>query len=318
MTKHNCRTRKTQFKSQKNEKLTLTVVIITLLTMFVEIIAGILSGSMALLSDGIHMGTHAVALFITLAAYIFARKHMDNPVYSFGTGKVGVLAGYTNAILLLIAGGAMIIESIKRLVNPVDILFDEAITVAVVGLVVNIVSALILGHGHSHSHSHGDHDHKDHNRPGHQHPEHDGSRKHEDHNLKAAYLHVITDALTSVLAIIALVFAKYFGIVRADPAMGILGACVVIRWALNLLKQTANLLLDKGEFSEDINHLKEHLESDTTDVCDIHIWQLSENERSLIVSLETSDPREPKHYHGAINHIGSFDHITVEVNKKKA
>jgi cation diffusion facilitator family transporter len=270
------------------------------------------------------MGTHAVALLITLAAYIFARKHINNQTYSFGTGKVGVLAGYTNAILLLMAGGAMIIESVKRLVHPVDILFNEAIAVAVAGLVVNIVSAFILGHGSNHdhgpghSHGHGVRDHTDRRGPGHHHPEHGRSHKHEDHNLKAAYLHVLTDALTSVLAIIALIFAKYYGIVRADPAVGILGACVVIRWAVKLLKPTANLLLDKGEFSKDINHLKEHLESNTTHVCDIHIWQLSENERSLIISLETSDPREPKHYHGVIDHIGCFDHITVEVNKKSA
>ncbi len=327
MTQNNCRTRKAPPESRQNEKLTLAVVIITLLTMFAEIIFGVLSGSMALLSDGIHMGTHAVALFITLAAYIFARKHINNPTYSFGTGKVGVLAGYTNAILLLIAGGAMIIESVERLANPVNILFNEAITVAVVGLVVNIVSAVILGRGGSHGHHHhgpghahephGSEDHI-HDHPGHPHPAHGDSHNHEDHNLKAAYLHVLTDALTSILAIIALVFAKYFGIAWADPAVGILGACVVIRWAVNLLKQTASLLLDKGEFSKDIKHLKKHLESDTTDVCDIHIWQLSENERSLIISLETSDPREPRHYHGVIDHIGCFDHITVEVNKKNA
>ena len=147
--KSNCNTIKPAPHSQKNENVTLVVVIITLLTMFVEIIAGIISGSMALLSDGIHMGTHAVALFITLAAYIFARKHMNDPTYSFGTGKVGVLGGYTNAIILLLAGGAMAVESIERIINPVSILFNQAIIVAVIGLIVNIVSAFILGSGGS-------------------------------------------------------------------------------------------------------------------------------------------------------------------------
>ncbi|MFH2057668.1 MAG: CDF family Co(II)/Ni(II) efflux transporter DmeF [Pseudomonadota bacterium] len=341
MTINNCSTRKQAPQSQQNEKLTLVVVIITLITMFAEIIAGILSGSMALLSDGIHMGTHALALFITLAAYIFARRHNHNPKYSFGTGKVGVLGGYTNAILLLLAGGAMIIESIERLFNPVNILFNEAIIVAVVGLVVNIISAFILGHGnnghghdhrgHSHSHSnpknigsgsmghenhsHGHNDHS-HDNLTHNNNNPNSSRGHEDHNLKAAYLHVITDALTSVLAIIALVFAKYFGFNWADPAVGILGAIVVIRWAIGLLKQTSGLLLDKGDFSKDIDHLRTHLESDTTNLIDIHIWQISENERSLIISLETSEPNEPQFYHDIINHTGGFDHITIEVNKK--
>ena len=327
MTENNCSTRKQAPLSQQNEKLTLVVVIITLITMFAEIIAGILSGSMALLSDGIHMGTHALALFITLAAYIFARRHNHNPKYSFGTGKVGVLGGYTNAILLLLAGGAMIIESIERLFNPVNILFNEAIIVAVVGLVVNIISAFILGHGNNgHSHDRLDHSHsnpgsmghgsRSHGHNDHTHNSHNNSHGHEDHNLKAAYLHVITDALTSVLAIIALVFAKYFGFNWADPAVGILGAIVVIRWAIGLLKQTSGLLLDKGEFSNDIDHLRTHLESDTTHLTDIHIWQISENERSLIISLETSEPNEPKFYHDIINHTGCFDHITIEVNKK--
>jgi len=217
MTTNNCKTRKQIPQSQQNEKLTLVVVIITLLTMVAEIIAGIISGSMALLSDGIHMGTHAVALFITLAAYIFARRQINNPKYSFGTGKVGVLGGYTNAILLLLAGGAMIIESIERLINPVSILFNEAIIVAIVGLVVNIISAIILGHGngshdhhgHGHHHDHGHHPGQDqghtHDHPSEPHTgDHQNSNGHTDHNLKAAYLHVITDALTSVLAIGAL------------------------------------------------------------------------------------------------------------------
>ncbi|MFH2093611.1 MAG: CDF family Co(II)/Ni(II) efflux transporter DmeF [Pseudomonadota bacterium] len=312
MTKHNCSTRQQAPRSQQNERLTLVVVIITLLTMFAEIFAGILSGSMALLSDGIHMGTHALALFITLAAYIFARQNVNNPTYSFGTGKVGILGGYTNAILLLLAGGAMIIESVQRLFNPVTILFNQAIIVAIVGLVVNIVSAFILGRGEN-GHSHDQHGH------GHSHHSHGqaDSNGYQDHNLKAAYLHVITDALTSVLAIIALLFAKYFGFNWADPAVGILGAFVVIRWAVGLLRQTSGLLLDKGDFSDDIKQLRTHLESDTTRLIDIHIWQISENERSLIISLETSEPNHPRHYHDIIHHAGNFDHITVEVNKTK-
>lgn len=301
--KHNCSTIKQVPGSQKNEKVTLVVVVLTLATMFAEIIAGIISGSMALLSDGIHMGTHAVALLITLAAYIFARKNINNPRYSFGTGKVGVLGGYTNAILLLLAGAAMVVESIERIIHPVPILFNQAIIVAVIGLIVNIVSAFILGqgnsehhHGPKRSHSHG-HDH--------------------DHNLKAAYLHVITDAMTSVLAIFALITAKYFGFIWMDPVVGILGAIVVARWAIDLLKQTSSVLLDKGDYTEEIASLKAHVESESTCIKDIHLWQISENERSLILSLESTKDKSLGYYHNRIKTFGRYEHVTIEVNKKE-
>ncbi len=303
----NCHTHHQVPASQKNEKLTFVVVLITLLTMIAEIVAGIISGSMALLSDGIHMGTHAVALFITLAAYIFARKHIDNPSFSFGTGKVGVLGGYTNAILLLVAAGAMAFESIERIINPVSIMFNEAIIVAVIGLIVNIVSAIILGHGNSgHGHHHHDHSYSHSGN----HPDH---HSHQDHNLNSAYLHVITDALTSVLAIIALLTAKYFGVAWADPLVGILGAVVVTKWAIGLLKQTSSVLLDKGDFTEEITALKKLIESDSTKIKDIHLWQLSENERSLIISLSSSDHNSPLYYHKLVKQIGTYEHITVEI-----
>ena len=314
MKTHNCSTRKLLPDSRKNETVTLIVVIITLITMAVEIIAGLISGSMALLSDGIHMGTHAVALFITLAAYILARKQMDNPSFCFGTGKVGVLGGYTNAILLLIAAAAMAFESIERLINPVHIMFNQAIVVAVIGLIVNIVSAVILGRGgadHSHDHAHP----KAHDpRADHRHHPH----SHEDHNLKAAYLHVITDALTSVLAIFALLAAKYFGLAWADPLVGILGAIVVARWAIGLLKQTSSLLLDKSDTSETVTRLRNLIESDTTSIEDLHLWQISENEQSLILSLTTSDDKGPSFYHNLVKNVGNFEHITVEIHKPHA
>jgi len=286
----------------RNEKVTLAVVIITLITMAVEIVAGILSGSMALLSDGVHMGTHAVALLITLIAYIVARRHIDNPLFSFGTGKVGILGGYTNAILLILAGLAMAYESVERILSPVAIHFNEAITVAVIGLLVNVVSAVILGRGENaggqaHRHSHGP------------------SHSHDDHNLKAAYLHVITDTLTSVLAIFALLLGKGLGLTWADPVVGILGAVVVIKWAVGLIKQTGSVLLDLGDFSPEIQAIKRLLEEDGTRITDIHIWQLSENERSLIVSLETASQKTPRELHERIGKIAHFDHITVEINQ---
>lgn len=296
-----CSTRNMREDHRKNEKVTLAVVIITLIMMVAEIVGGILSGSMALLSDGIHMGTHAVALFITLAAYIIARRQQGNPAFTFGTGKVGVLGGYTNAILLIIAGIAMAYESIERIMDPVEIHFNEALIVAAVGLVVNLVSAVILGRGDGHDHDHG-HGH------GHDH-------KHTDHNLRAAYLHVLTDALTSVLAIVALLVGKTMGLVWADPAVGILGAYVVIKWAVGLIRQTGSILLDLGDFSEEIETIRGKLEDEETRICDIHIWQISENERSLIVGLETSSDRSPADYHRIIRDFTSFDHATVEVNR---
>lgn len=313
MNKSNCNTKHHIPRSQNNEKVTLIVVIITLVTMFAEIFAGILSGSMALLSDGIHMGTHAVALFITLAAYIFARRHSNNPNYSFGTGKVGVLGGYTNAILLLLAAAAMAFESIERLFNPVSILFNEAIIVAVLGLIVNIVSAFILGHGGS---DHGHHNHHGHNKHAPEEEAHSHHDLHQDHNLKAAYLHVITDAMTSVLAIFALLTAKYFGFAWADPAVGILGAIVVGKWAVGLLRQTSGLLLDKGDYSREIESIRSGIESNLTSVSDLHLWQISENERSLILSLESAEDKTPGYYHKLVRTIGKYEHITVEINRK--
>ncbi|MCG8336565.1 MAG: CDF family Co(II)/Ni(II) efflux transporter DmeF [Proteobacteria bacterium] len=302
----NCELNQKQISSENNERITLLVVIITLTTMIAEITAGILSGSMALLSDGIHMGTHALALFITLAAYVFARKHSQSPHFSFGTGKVGVLAGYTNAILLILAGLAMAYESVERLISPVHIRFNEAIVVAMIGLIVNIGCAIILGHGnndhgHNHSRNHNHHNH---------------DLAHRDHNLQAAYLHVITDALTSILAITALLLAKFFGFIWADPLVGILGAAVVVKWAIGLIRQTGSILLDVGDFTPDIKKIRQLLESDGTIVKDIHIWQISENERSLIVSLQTDTNKTPKDYHNMIKELSYFEHITVEVNNE--
>lgn len=304
-----CKLNRQQLQSAKNERISLLVVIITLVMMAAEIIVGILTGSMALLSDGIHMGTHALALFITLAAYVFARKQSHNPAFSFGTGKVGVLGGYTNAILLIIAGIAMAYESVERLIDPVAIRFNEAIVVAVIGLAVNVTCALILGHGneqHSHVHTH-EHDHSPGTLP------HDHS--HEDHNLRAAYLHVITDAMTSVLAIFALLVAKTFGWVWADPLVGILGAIVVTKWAVGLIRQTGSILLDVGDFTKEIKTIRQRLEKDGSTVKDLHIWQISENERSLIVSLSTSTDKSAQDYHRVIAQVAVFDHVTIEVNR---
>ena len=211
------------------ERNTRRVIVLTLSMMIIEITAGYLFGSMALLADGWHMGTHAVALGITAFAYFYARRHSDNPNYSFGTGKVGVLGGFTSAVVLAVIALLIGVESIQRLFSPHPIRFNEAIAVAFVGLVVNVISAFLLQEKHHHHHGHGhDHDH---------------SKKFRDHNLRAAYFHVLADALTSVLAIIALFTGKAFGWIWMDPIMGIVGALIISRWSYGLLVDTGKVLL---------------------------------------------------------------------------
>src|SRR4051812_12491199 len=210
------------------EKSTHRVLVLTLVMMVVEIIAGLKWNSMALFADGCHMGTHVAAFLIAAGAYFFTRRHANDPQFSFGTGKVAVLGAFTSAIILLIIGIFMVIESVDRLLHPIEIHFNEAIIVACVGLAVNIVSALMLHGAHSHGHSH-DHDHDD---DGHDH------KHHHDLNLRAAYIHVIADAVTSLLAIVALTGGKLFGWMWLDPAMGIVGAAVIAQWAYSLVRQT--------------------------------------------------------------------------------
>ena len=224
--------------NSQGEKRTFYVLLLTVTTMFIEIIAGTLYGSMALLADGWHMGTHAAAFGITLFAYRYARKHADSARFSFGTGKVSVLGGYTSAIALGIVALLMLVESVHRLFNPQVIQFNEAIIVACIGLTVNVVSMFLLGdrhhdHDHGHSHSHEDTHH-------HSHTEH-----HHDHNLRAAYMHVLADTLTSLLAIVALLFGKFYGWNWLDAVMGMVGALVIAKWTMNLMKQTSPILLEQ-------------------------------------------------------------------------
>lgn len=220
-----------QEKKQDSEHRTGIVVAMTVAMMVVEIAAGIIFGSMALLADGLHMASHAVALSINVFAYVYARRHAHDKRFSFGTGKVNALGGFTGAILLGVVALIMAWESAKRIVSPVEISFNQAIFVAVIGLVVNGISVWILNVKHDH-HDHDDYAHDHHH--------------HHDHNLRSAYLHVLADALTSVLAIFALFMAKYFGLNWMDPVMGILGAILVSRWSLGLLRSTSHTLLDSN------------------------------------------------------------------------
>jgi cation diffusion facilitator family transporter len=275
------------------ETRSLVVSIITLITMGAEISFGLLSGSMALLADGIHMGTHAVALFITVLAYFLARRNRANPSFSFGPGKIGVLGGYTNALLLGGTAIFMVYEAVRRLLHPETIHFDSAIVVAIIGLAVNLICAFILkGSG------------------GHQHAQHHG---HDDSNLKAAFLHVVADALTSVLAIGALLVGKYFGWSFLDAAVGILGAILILRWAFGLIRESGAVLLDFGDYGAETDKIRERLGAEGMSLCDIHIWRYAENSRSLILTARDPRGRGSDEIRQALGDIGDFDHVTIEV-----
>jgi cation diffusion facilitator family transporter len=285
----------------EGERRTRLVVILTACMMVIEITAGYLFGSMALLADGWHMGTHVAALAISLFAYRYARQHADNPIYSFGTGKVSALGGYASAIALAVVALLMGFESIHRLLFPETIQFDQAILVAIIGLVVNLVSAWLLHGGATHDHHHHDAAH--------------GHHHHHDHNLRAAYLHVIADALTSLLAIIALVAGKYFGWLWMDACMGLVGAALITRWGYGLLRETSGVLLDSAPNDETLQRIERAIQSDADNrVTDLHVWRLGPKSYGVIISLVTHQPRDPQHYKGLLKDFAQLHHVTIEVN----
>lgn len=290
-----------QDKKRPGESRTLIVIAITATMMVVEITAGILYGSMALLADGLHMASHAAALSINAFAYVYARKNAHNPTFSFGTGKVNALGGFSGAILLAVFAILMIWESGNRLFEPVEIFFNQAILVAVIGLVVNGASVFILGVKEE-EHDHGGHTH---------------AHKH-DHNLKSAYLHVLTDALTSVLAIFALLTAKYFGFVWMDPIMGIVGAILITRWSIGLLRSTSAILLDKQASKDIQDKIIQSVESDGQSlVTDLHVWSIGPNIYAALISILSDSVITPAEYKARIPKELGLNHVSIEVEQKK-
>lgn len=300
-----------QHEKRPGEVRTLIVVLLTAATMVLEILAGIVYGSMALLADGLHMASHATALAIAMVAYVYARKFARDERFAFGTGKVNSLAGYTGAILLAMFALLMAWESVERLLEPVQITFDQALLVAVVGLLVNGLSVWILGveSGHTHDQHHGSdvgdvmHDHSD---------SHD-----HDHNLRAAYLHVLADALTSLLAIVALLAGKYLGWNWLDPVMGIVGAVLVAKWSISLLRTTSRILLDRQGPSGLRATIAARIENLGDEVADIHLWAIAPEKYSLILSIVTDSSRSRVDYHEALPQDARLAHITIEVWQRK-
>ncbi len=307
-----------QEERRAGEQRTLIVIGITATMMIVEIVAGIMFGSMALLADGIHMASHAVALSINAFAYIYARKHAHDSRFSFGTGKVNALGGFSGAIILALFALFMVWESIERLIFPTEIVFNSAILVAVVGLVVNGASVFILGETHHHdgegSHSEAHSHDESHHHSNHGHGHHHGHAHNHDHNLRSAYLHVLADALTSLTAIIALLAGKFFGWIWMDPFMGIVGAVLVAKWSIGLLKQTTGPLLDHQASTEELESIRNLIESDKqTWVTDLHVWSIGPNIYSVMVSVVTDLDTSPEIYKKRLDQH-RFPHITVEIN----
>lgn len=309
-----------QDRRRPGESRTQLVIAITATMMVVEIVAGVLFGSMALLADGLHMASHAVALGINAYAYAYARRHARDASYSFGTGKVNTLGGFTGAVLLAAFALLMVSESVQRLVVPVPIAFNQAIWVAVLGLVVNGVSMLILGHRHGHGHDAHEEDHHghddDHDHDHHQDPhEHAHAGAGHDHNLVSAYLHVLADALTSVLAIVALLAAKYFGLTWMDPFMGLVGAALVARWSFGLLKTTSAVLLDRSAPAGVCAAVTDAIERvDGNRVVDLHVWCIGLNLYSAALTVVTPSPRLPAHYKTLLPAGLNIVHATVEIH----
>ena len=291
-----------QDQVKSGERRTLLVVLLTAVMMVIEIAAGLAFGSMALLADGLHMASHATALGISVFAYVYARRLAGHPRYSFGTGKVNALAGFASAVLLVIFAAAMAWESAARLIDPIPIALDQALVVATAGLLVNGASAWILAapgrRGHGHHHDHGHHGHR------------------HDHNLRAAYLHVLADALTSLLAIFALLAAKLFAATWLDPVMGVVGAALVTRWSVGLLRETSRVLLDAQAAGGATERLREAVEAKGGDrVADLHLWSIGPNIQAAAIVVVSDEPQSPDHYRRLIPPDLHVLHATIEVQR---
>jgi len=284
---------------------------LTAVMMVVEILGGWWYNSMAVLADGWHMSSHALALGLSAFAYAFARKHASNPRFAFGTWKVEVLGGYTSAILLLGVAGIMAFESINRLLAPTEIHYNQAIAIAFVGLAVNLICAWLLkdnhdhGHDHGHGHGHGQHHAHDHNHGGHAH----------DLNLRSAYIHVMADAATSVFAIVALFGGKLLGASWLDPVMGIAGAVLVTVWAVGLLRDSGKVLLDAEMDARVVGEIREVVaESQVpTQIEDIHVWRVGRNHYACILALVTESTVSADYFRSALSIHEELVHVTIEV-----
>jgi cation diffusion facilitator family transporter len=310
------------------ERRTWSVVALTTVMMIAEIGGGALFGSMALIADGLHMSTHVAALSIAAAAYSLARRHVGNDWFSFGTGKLGELAAFASAIILAMVALLIGYESVTRLINPVSIAYREAIPIAVLGLGVNLLSAFLL-HDHDHHHhgeQHGDHDHDHHDHDEHDHVDHDHADHDHDHdhatdqahhtdfNIRAAYVHVLADAVTSLLAISALVAASYFNLPWLDPVAGLIGTVVIAAWAYTLIRSASAVLLDAVPSRARADLIRQRLEVEGDRVADFHLWRLGPGHLGVLAVMVSENPRAPDYYKARLAGIEGLSHVNIEVN----
>ena len=301
-------------KHDRHERRTWFVVVLTAVMMVAEIVGGTLFGSMAVVADGWHMSTHAGALAIAGLAYRFARRHARDPRFSFGTGKVGELAAFSSAVILALIAGLIGYEALMRLQAPIAIDFEQATWLAVIGLAVNLVCAWLL---FDREHHHAQHDHADEDEGhdhAHEHEHHRHAHHAHDSNLRAAYVHVLADAMTSVLAIVGLLAGRFYGWVWMDALMALIGVGVILSWSIGLLRSSGRVLLDMVPDRRLAGIIRKRLELDGDRVSDLHLWRLGPGHTGLIISVVSDRPQPPAAYKERLQGIGALSHITVEVH----
>jgi cation diffusion facilitator family transporter len=299
---------------EQNERRTWMVIALCSLMMVAEIIGGLLFGSIALVADGLHMSTHASALLLAALAYRYARRYAEDARFSFGTGKLGDLAGFSSAIILALISLLIGYEAITRFIWPIPIRFDEAIPIAVLGLVVNVASVLLLSggghHHHHHGHSHGDHDH-DHDEP---HSIQRG-KAHRDNNMRAAIIHVLADAAVSVLVIVGLSCGRFLGWTWMDPVAGVCGAVVIAAWSYGLVRDTGAVLLDMNPDRAMADRMRTVIETDGDQLTDFHVWRLGPGHLGAVLSVATNRQRGSEYYQSLLSRFRSLSHVTIEVQQ---
>ena len=301
-------------RHEQAERRTWMVIVLCAVMMIAEIVGGLLFGSIALVADGLHMSTHASALLLAALAYSFARRHARDQRFSFGTGKFGDLAGFTSAIILAMIALLIGYEAVSRLISPVAIRFNEAIPIAVLGLIVNVASVLLLsggGHDHGHGLGHDARGHDDH-RDAHETAHH---AAHRDNNIRAAIIHVLADAGVSLLVIVGLLLGRLFGWVWMDPVAGICGAVVIAAWSYGLIRDTGAILLDMNPDLNMGERMRAVLEVDGDRLTDLHLWRLGPGHLGAIVGVVVATPRGSDYYHRLLGRFSALSHVTVEVQR---
>jgi len=313
---------------ERNERRTWMVIVLCAFMMVAEIVGGLLFGSIALVADGLHMSTHVSALLLAALAYSYARRHAEDERFSFGTGKLGDLAGFSSAIVLAMIAILIGYEAVTRLIWPVPIDFNEAIPIAALGLVVNVASVLLLSggrqhdHGHDHAHTHGqsrsghEHDHEDgHGNDLHDH-EHAHGAAHRDNNMRSAVVHVLADAGVSALVIAGLLLGRFLGLAWMDPLVGFVGAIVIAVWSYSLIRDTGAILLDMNPDRGMAERMRAMIETDGDRLTDLHLWRLGPGHLGAIVSVATEQSRGPDYYQSLLSRFRALSHVTVQVHQR--